>query len=398
MSLADLSDNDWWASQRFSEADEESLASSEEGLLTRGALKRSTDTLDDYQPRAIVWRETQWVIFFKILLITVFSTAAICVSVATYYHVKREETHGFETQFNDFATHMIQTFYHSTNVKMWTANLVGVTITSYAKHSGEVFPNVTLDGWKPAIAGALRLADSSIITYAPILNTEEELSQWEAYAVEQDRSSEGFGPPPGGTGGGAGSGEGEWTGGGAGSGEGRRAEGEEGSGGAGSVGANRSGSRRLYYDNVFQRDVDVSEERTIADGIYSFEGDKMVDFEGPGPYAPIWHMSPGCNRSACIMYNQMSERGRREAIEKGIQHREPTFSRILYNEDHDPPHFRQTPRSILFYPVMEEYFMHDRVAGVVGVEFEWEEYFDMTPSQFDGIVIVLATEEDQVSI
>ena len=327
---------------------------------------------DTDAPRAIVRRETCWVTIFKILLVSVLSIAAITMSVSTYITVKQGETKNCETQFRDFSEFMVENFYQSTNIKMWTANLITVAVSTHAKHSGEVFPNATIDDWKIATAGARRLANSSIITYSPILNTREELSQWEAFAVEIDRTPPGSGPPPGGAEGGG------WT-----------------------------GTRHLRHlqgdtsdEDVFARDEVEGGEgsgRTIADGIYSYQGDRMVDYEGPGPYAPIWHVSPECNNSASTMYNQMAEEGRRDAIENVLRTEKPSYSRILYKqEEHEAPHVRrETPRSILFYPVLSDYISF-RIVGLVGVEFSWEDYFGLVPIRFNGIVLVLETTDDQV--
>ena len=381
-------------SLRFSdkcEDDNQSLGSLEEDPCRSNSVEavslRSID-IDADEPLAIVRRETRWVTIFKILLVSVLSIAAITMSVSTYFIVKQGETDVFETQFTDFSEFMVEAFYQSTNIKMWTANLIAVTASSYAKHSGEVFPNVTLDDWKVATSGVRRLlVDSSIITYSPILNTGEELSQWEAFAVDIDRTRPRYAPPPGVTVGAERAGSGPPPGGG---------EGE---------GWTRTRHHRHLQgytpdENVFAGDDLEGEEgsgRIITDGIYSYQDDRMIDYEGPGPYVPIWHISPQFNNSASTMYNQMAEDGRRDAIENVLRTGEPSYSRILYKEEeHEPPHNRhETPRSILFYPVLSDYSSLP-VVGLVGVEFPWEDYFGLVPIRFKGIVLVLETTDGQV--
>lgn len=356
------------------------------GVRGGGSAKgtsRSVATDDNSTVKEMVKFENRWVLAFRVMLIVALIFAAVSVSVAVYFIVRREETDDFETQFADFSLFLVSSFYRSTNAKMWAANIVAVTMTSYGAQAQNSFPNVTLPDWKVSTAGARRLAgDVEAITYSPILRTEEERISWEAYAAETRSSTEAFATGQGG--------EGSDYGGGA------------PPGGSMSQMPGETRLRRMqsmpsmpskHQNNVFHH------ERSIADGIYRYNGTEIIDEEGPAPYVPIWHISPEYNNSASIMYNQASEDGRRETIEKMIhENAEPGYSRVLCNEENPgAPHLHdRAPRSLLYYPVLRDWFSF-QLAGVITVEFGWTDYFaNNLPEQFDGIVIVLESTEDEV--
>lgn len=339
---------------------------------------RSVATDDNSTVKEMFKFENRWVLAFRVMLIVALIFAAVSVSVAVYFIVRREETDDYETQFADFSLFLVSSFYRSTNAKMWAANMVAVTMTSYGAQEQNSFPNVTLPDWKVITAGPRRLAgDVEAITYSPILRTEEDRISWEAYAAETRSSTAAF------------------------------ATGQGGGGGAppGDITSQMPGDNRLrrmqsmpsmppdHQNNVFHHG------RSIAEGIYRYNGTETIDDEGPAPYVPIWHISPEYNNSASIMYNQASEDGRRDAIEKMInENAEPAYSRVLCNDENlGAPHLHdREPRSLLYYPVLRDWFSF-QLAGVITVEFSWTDYFgNNLPEQFDGIVIVLESTEDEV--
>lgn len=297
------------------------------------------------EPRALVQRETDAVLLLRTILIVLLLCAAIAVSVATYYIFQHQENDLFCTQFNDFGTTVVGSFYRSTNKKVWTANSMSTMLTSYFQDTA-THPNLTLADFPIFALGARELANATAITFAPILYTDEQLAEWEAFAPVADM--------------------------------------------------------KLSALDAFQTsDDEFQYNRTLADGLYAYgpDGD-VVDYEGSAPYAPIWLISPRFNNTASRMYNQMAEEARRTAIESVLDQGGSVFSRFLYDEnDHYPPHIRgcESPRGIVYYPVVGA-FRSQTLVGVIGVEFEWESYFDIEfPDQFSGMVIVLEATNGEVS-
>jgi hypothetical protein len=295
-------------------------------------------------PHSLGKRETWIVRRLKIILLSLLICATISTSVATFYLFTRQESNLYETQFNGFAATLVESFHRSTSQKLWAANLLSTAFTSFAQRTDQKYPNMTLSDWPFITAGARRLANASAVTFSPLLYTDQYLAEWEAYTTSDDPSFDSSIP--------------------------------------GFSTASQPGEN----------------SRSIEDGIYAYEGENMVDYEGPGLYAPIWQISPEFNNSGSKMYNQMAGEGRREAIENLIQKGGSVFSRVLHEEPGpSPPHIRgETPRSIIYYVVADS-FASRKLAGVIGVEFDWESYFGQKfPDQFNGMVIVLESTAGQV--
>ena len=297
------------------------------------------------EPRALVQRETDAVLLLRTILLVLLLCAAISVSVATYYIFHQQEYYLYSTQFNDFGATVVSSFYRSTNKKVWTANSMSTMLTSYFQDSA-VYPNLTLADFPVFAVGARELANATAITFAPILYTDAQLAEWEAFAPVAEATT-------------------------------------------------------MSVLDVIQNPNDMFHyNRTLEDGLYAFGPDgNVIDFEGSAPYAPIWLISPMFNNTASRMYNQMAEGARRMAIENVLNQGGSVFSRIFYDEnDHYPPHIRgdETPRGIVYYPVAGA-FLTRTLVGVIGVEFEWASYFDIAfPDQFSGMVIVLESSNGQV--
>ena len=220
-------------------------------------------------------------------------------------------------------------------------------LTSYFQDSA-VYPNLTLADFPVFAVGARELANATAITFAPILYTDDQLAEWEAFALVADATT-------------------------------------------------------MSVLDVIQNPNDMFRyNRTLADGLYAYGPDgNVINDTGSAPYAPIWLISPQFNNTASRMYNQMAEGARRMAIENVLNQGGSVFSRIFYDEnDHYPPHIRgdETPRGIVYYPVAGA-FMTRTLVGVIGVEFEWASYFDIAfPDQFSGMVIVLESSNGQVCV
>lgn len=221
------------------------------------------------------------------------------------------------------------------------------TVSSFFQNSVAAYPNVTLANFPVIAAGERYLSNASTITFSPLLFSQKGLATWEAFAAEESMVTSTvldlIQPPA------------DW----------------------------------FKYD------------RTMDDGIYSFGNNgQPIDFEGSGPYAPFWHISPRPNNTASLMYNQMGGEARRSALENLIEGGGAVFSRVIYDEeDHHPMHVRgdETPRGIVYAPVND--FTTGKLAGVVGVEFVWEDYFHSAfLGESMGLVIVLEATNGQVRL
>lgn len=331
----------------------DSLALAEEGNHQKADGGRGFGTEESNE--TIAKKETRAVFWIKITVFTVLVVATITAALLTYFTLSREQTDDLETQFKDFSTKIIDNFYRSTSMKLWTANTIGITYTSYAASVGSSFPNVTLPDTLIRFAGARRLANATAITFAPMLKTDQDRLEWEAYAIawkiEMDETP--IIPPIG-----------------------------EGNGDI-----DNQGDRGLHTSSS------ANQDREISDGIYSFNyfREKKDYPYGVAPYFPIWQISPTAKNNQSIMWNQMSHQPRRDALGRLVEVGGAQFSEV-FNDDETPrpshvPH--DGPMGVVYYPTVDTFYERER-SGAVGVEYKWTDYFGDFPSGlFNGITIVL---------
>lgn len=325
------------------------LTCMEEGVMTPESQERSRmQEVPEDEPQAMVKGVTNTLVFLRITLAVILIAAAISVSWGMYCLVKEEQRLHYTTDFHDYSETIVGAFNHSTSKKFWAAHSIASTLTSFFVSTGMDYPNLTLTDFPVIAVGARKMAEASAITFSPVLFSQNELAKWEAFASKESKVAS------------------------------------------------------TVLDLLQDPNEWFTYNRSVDDGIYSFGEDGLpVDFEGPGPYVPIWHISPRMNNTASIMFNQMAGEARRSALEnivRGIGG--SIFSRVLYDEnDKHPMHVRgdDIPRGILYAPVPVSY-SSSKLVGVVGVEFEWENYFETALLvQSGGLVIVVQATSGQVS-
>lgn len=352
MSIASQEDDDYEQALALDETLDTSdpgsrmaLTCMEEGVIQSREHNRMQEVPED-EPQEIVKRVTNTLLVLRITLGVILIAAAISVSWGMYCLVKEEQRLHYTTDFHDYSETIVGAFNHSTSNKFWAAHSIASTLTSFFASSGMVFPNLTLTDFPVVAVGARIMAEASAITFSPVLFSENELAEWEAFATRESEVS----------------------------------------------------STVL---NLLQDPDDwFTYNRTVADGIYSFGADgQPQDFEGQGPYVPIWHISPRMNNTASIMFNQMAGEARRLALENIVHGQGGViFSKVLCDKnDLHPTHVRgdNTPRSVLYAPVPESYSSR-KLVGVVGVEFDWENYFETALLvQSGGLIIVVEATSGQ---
>jgi hypothetical protein len=284
------------------------------------------------------------VVILRCTFILLFLTLAISASVLTYYIFSMQQRHRFETQFRDFGSNIITSFYQATSNKIWSANIMSSVMTSYFQGQKNIYPNMTFADF-PSIAVATRsISSASAITFSPLIYNTQDLKMWETFASMEKSTS--------------------------------------------------------ILDQVQEIPNSFHYNRTLQDGIYGYDvNGEPINYQGNPPYAPIWKISPRRNNSASIMYNQMDQKARQSALDNLMKEGGSIFTRIIYEEeDKSPPHVRndETPRGILYYPVADS-FATRRAIGAIGLEFEWKNYFDRDfTNQFHGIAFVLESSNGQV--
>lgn len=140
----------------------------------------------------------------------------------------------------------------------------------------------------------------------------------------------------------------------------------------------------------------------VSDGIFRLDNGTAVYDDSPGPSSPVWQVSPGASGKNAIMFNQMSEPHRRNAIYSMLRSKLPVVSETvvsttdLFYQLANVPASSGGVHAMLFYPIFEN-TQSERIVGSFAVDFSWNLLFAFDLSQrSDGVVIVLENTCGQV--
>lgn len=286
------------------------------------------------------------VVLLKIVVIFILILSALMLSFLTYYFISQDESDDFSTQFADFATKVMEEFLDSSHLKVYTCYSLSIAYTTEFEDS-DAWPAVSLSRFPVKTFGATDLARASSIGFAPYV-TDQTRHGWETYAstvhptLDLDSS------------------------------------------------AIAAISPKSIIPKVETGD-DSQTSLKIEDGIYRMDNETAVPDPGPGPYFPLWQVSPATEYAKAIMYNQFSDSSRNTALQQMMATSNPIYSRVFYQDvfDETKEDSEFETRAVLYFPVFDT-FVGGEVSGAVSAEFNWEDSFRyILPAHATGIVCVL---------
>jgi hypothetical protein len=124
-----------------------------------------------------------WVQGLRIAVLLLLVLTMVLLSVGMYMYMRREEQGNFESAFEVDALRIVERFREAIDTKLVAMNTLSTTFTSYAQHTNQTFPNVTIPDF--AIRGAdFRIQSSSVTLHYMPLVEDSVREEWEAYALE----------------------------------------------------------------------------------------------------------------------------------------------------------------------------------------------------------------------
>jgi hypothetical protein len=212
-----------------------------------------------------------------------------------------------------------------------------------AKRSNETLPFVTIQGFEGIAAGTRKVAKASVINYNPILQTQDDIKAWNAYSVANS----------------------QWI-----------AEGRQ-------------------YLNASTSDQGPATQEFLP-FVYTIDlsarPPKPIPVTGPGPYAPVWQMSPVPPKLDVINFDPRSMGNGKGAIASLMKTKQPHLSPPVEDTGSFAISFTG-PMSVLEYPVFDNIVSdpNRRVVATLSTHLLWELFFDnVLPNgeSNDGIIIV----------
>ena len=322
-------------SLRFIESDEATTATD---------LSSSASTRSLWRIRRI--SGVKKVTMLKIIVIFILIIAALLLSFLTYYFIVGDETEDFQTQFSDLAAKVTEQFLDLTQLKVWICYSLSLAYTTEFEGSG-AWPDVTLNRFAVKTLGVNAMARASLIAFAPLV-TDMNRNSWETYAAKSDPMLELL---------------------------------------------ELSDSLREIESrsNVPTPKTLSHGDYTKPDGIFRIENGTVVLDKGPGPYFPLWQVAPAVEGAQLIMFNQMSDPDRANAISSMLNASRPVVSEVFSDDTFDQAkeNAYSKTRGVLYFPVFDA-FVNGKVVGAISAEFNWEDNFRyILPAHSKGIICVL---------
>lgn len=268
----------------------------------------------------IAQSETRAIMWLKVFVLCLLLTIASVMTWLAYSFTAQQENSNFETTFENQATRLIHTFHERMVHLLVTGSGLSVSLAGISSElsMGTSF-NITWASFEQTVNTPLDLVQATSISWAPVLQTEEERLQWEAYAIQAQHVA-------------------NYT---------------------------TSDGTNLNVTGV----VHDWEGRYIEDGIVDFDGTMSPTRSESGPpYSPIWQSAPIANTRPSVMLNQISEPVRAAAIKRMTDTGRSVFSGFLdaaFEQRITTGYGGQ--QSILFTPL----YNSDELQGSIQLTFDW---------------------------
>lgn len=367
--------------------------------------QRDTDNADDGAEN-LVRNEARAVHVLRGSVIALLVVAALLTGVFTHRLAKKNEIDSFTRDFEALAGQFLGKFRDGIGSYLYQSYTLSNTISG-GLYAGEkpTFPEITLENLD-GFASSLRLQAQALeVMWSPLLKTRMERASWEKYATiaQYTLSSalSGQNPPC------------DLCG------EGNEVAipdkvidvpdfgsypclSLEKAGLSGYLNSNycTAGKRFIPLNCGCKRKLNGTSAANetfwkISDGIFAIQNGKAVPDHGPVPFSPIWQISPSVGGKDVVMFNQMSDPSRRDAIQEMIAHNLPVVSKSMdptnnaFYQRLNSPAIHAGIVAVLFYPVYES-AQSNNIVGSLGIDFSWRFLLEVgLTAHSDGIVIVL---------
>lgn len=364
--------------------------------------------LEEAEAAAMAEPETIAVRILRVITLLVMVGATVAVSVYVYVFMKNNEEEALEENFYDLANRLVDGFHANAALRVQTLDMLGISLTSSAIASNQTWPYCTFDDFEARATAARAIIKSDYVGWMPYV-TDENKKEWEAYTAqntywlnESFAYQEDFKSVH------------------------NRTVGVRAPARALRTMSQEEGdylSRWLLEESEAQEDLDADDDapevrNATFDGpdgipleIYRYgsdeEGYLFVFDDTPGPYYPMWQVSPTREYSAIdVNFNLADEfysgafsaapevvRKTQTAIFGGVWNVDDT-GYIDENDDYD---FRSVPAAALIYPIFDKLSGDKEVVAIFELDYEFGPLFtSVLPSNSNRLVCVVRNTCNQV--
>lgn len=152
--------------------------------IPRSASQQQADDRYSCQlTESLAKAETRSVAILRIAVISALLLTAAVVSAGVYLYTRNEERGNFTSHFEDSAHQVIESFHDMVERNLGAVASLSTDFTSYALHSNQSFPFVTLPHFAEKGSHFRQQSGSHIVHWLPLV-TEDKRVTWEEYANE----------------------------------------------------------------------------------------------------------------------------------------------------------------------------------------------------------------------
>jgi class 3 adenylate cyclase len=327
----------------------------------------------------IAEKETNAVNAIRLATFAVLVLVALTVSLLVYFHTKDTEEGEFAAQFISHGGKVVDSFRANAESRLAALSSFSASVTSYALHSNQSFPFVTLPDFERRAAFTLQLAQVLSIAVNAIVS-QDNRAEWEAYSVlNQGWLAEGLSLQQ-------------------------------------AVVDEDENESVQQFQNQTSSGVlgeDVTSSLDIVPFIFSLEeGGTTSAYEtGPGPFVPIWQIAPAIPLPSLINFNGLTHPTTQAELRTVLA----TGQRLVgpaadYSDDLDPSiagrkallnlflnrwksggnDYEEGPVSEIYVPIQDRFGPNSTMAGVFSSTIYWQVYFtDILPETAQGVICVL---------
>lgn len=267
---------------------------------------------------------------------------AVISAEVVFIITTQHEYSNFDSAYKEVSSELIQTFYKRIDNALWVAQSVAANIKELSV--GEHWPYVFIPSFDSLCEGPLHLSQASVITFSPLIEASKQ-GEWESFAAMSYPLT-------------------------------RQGGSEEVTG----------------MDNVTYYHTN----RTLSDGIYRFDNATSVDADTVRPFfVPIWQMSPSPQTNNTIdlvgiLFDEASNRVRGSALDQMMKHTGSAMSSFLFqNNNLTDMAFYQSPRSNLYYPIVNDSVAPRTIVGSIDLQFKWETALQDAVEDYNETIIVV---------
>ena len=325
------------------------------------ALNRN-DCDDDGMPedvahRQLARREYAALFYLKLSVVGILIVAAIALSVSAYYVTAKAEHSKFVSDYEGYATKIIDAYLEDSALRLWTAHSLSTDFTAEFGASN-TWPFVTMTNFSRRTVGLGYIAKANSLLFAPLVTNTTRV-RWEQYAIDNqylvhaddfsatNQTTVGIDGAP--------------------------------------TATHLTSSEAKTLEVIKTECGDSYVPMFVEDGILAYAGKcEKAAANGPGPFFPIWEMAPW--RARHFMMDLMSFDFLKNQLHAAIEDRKPQLSMTIVTPDLDATAF-----STFLFPVFGGFFTDAPVVGVISLAFLWVDFFkNILPVNAVGLQLVLS--------